>query len=64
MIRLGISKNPNNSISDQIKQRLIKNPVALNVDQIDNGVQTAKFGIHLYTEPRIQILLQSNKVKC
>ena len=37
-----ISKNPKNSIFDEIKQSLFLDPFDLNVDQFDNRVQKSK----------------------
>jgi len=35
-VRFGISKNPKDSIFDEIKQSLILDPLDLNVDQFEN----------------------------
>ena len=38
-VRFGISKNPKDSIFDEIKQSLILDPLDLNVDQFENGTK-------------------------
>ena len=42
MVRFSISKNPKNSIFDEIKQSLILDPFDLNVDKNDNRAQKSK----------------------
>ena len=47
MVRFGISKNPNNSIFNEIKQRLILGTLDLNVDQFKKGAQNSNLNTRL-----------------